>query len=152
MRCWVSITWCLRHVYKPFLLFSSGTRTWKGHKFFMRNWRDWKKWARAWAPALVNHSPLSLPHPQHTNLCMAFSYCAALIFCSPPQELILGKWVDYLGGAWTQGRIDLQKAADCILASLNLSTILLEEKVLYRTLKGSISAMYLEPLKGSIHS
>jgi len=27
-----------------------------------------------------------------------------------------------------------------------------EEKVLYRTLKGSISAMYLEPLKGSIHS
>jgi len=31
-------------------------------------------------------------------------------------------------------------------------TTLLEEKVLYRTLKGSISAMYLEPLKGSIHS
>jgi len=29
---------------------------------------------------------------------------------------------------------------------------LLEEKVLYKTLKGSISAMYLEPLKGSIHS
>jgi len=29
---------------------------------------------------------------------------------------------------------------------------LLEEKVLYRTLKGSISATYLEPLKGSIHS
>jgi len=29
---------------------------------------------------------------------------------------------------------------------------LLEEKVLCRTLKGSISAMYLEPLKGSIHS
>jgi len=29
---------------------------------------------------------------------------------------------------------------------------LLEEKVLYRTLKGSISAKYLEPLKGSIHS
>jgi len=29
---------------------------------------------------------------------------------------------------------------------------LLEETVLYRTLKGSISAMYLEPLKGSIHS
>jgi len=30
----------------------------------------------------------------------------------------------------------------------NLFT-LLEEKVLYRTLKGSISATYLEPLKGS---
>jgi len=29
---------------------------------------------------------------------------------------------------------------------------LLEEKVLYRTLKGSISATYLEPLKCSIHS
>jgi len=29
---------------------------------------------------------------------------------------------------------------------------LLEEKVIYRTLKGSISATYLEPLKGSIHS
>jgi len=29
---------------------------------------------------------------------------------------------------------------------------LLEEKVLYRTLKGFISAMHLEPLKGSIHS
>jgi len=29
---------------------------------------------------------------------------------------------------------------------------LLEEKVLYRTIKGSISATYLEPLKGSIHS
>jgi len=29
---------------------------------------------------------------------------------------------------------------------------LLEEKVLYRILKGSISATYLEPLKGSIHS
>jgi len=29
---------------------------------------------------------------------------------------------------------------------------LLEEMVLYRTLKGSISATYLEPLKGSIHS
>jgi len=29
---------------------------------------------------------------------------------------------------------------------------LLEEKVLYRTLKGSISATYLESLKGSIHS
>jgi len=29
---------------------------------------------------------------------------------------------------------------------------LLEEKVLYRTLKGSISATYLEPPKGSIHS
>jgi len=28
---------------------------------------------------------------------------------------------------------------------------LLEEKVLYRTLKGSISVTYLEPLKGSIH-
>jgi len=27
-----------------------------------------------------------------------------------------------------------------------------EEKVLYRTLKGSISATYLEPLKCSIHS
>jgi len=34
----------------------------------------------------------------------------------------------------------------------HLSTTLLEEKVLYRTLKGSISAMYLEPLKCSIHS
>jgi len=32
------------------------------------------------------------------------------------------------------------------------SLALLEEKVLYRTLKGSISATYLEPLKGSIHS
>jgi len=29
---------------------------------------------------------------------------------------------------------------------------LLEEKVLYRTFKGSISATYLEPLKGSINS
>jgi len=29
---------------------------------------------------------------------------------------------------------------------------LLEEKVLYRTLKGSISATYLEPLKGSIQN
>jgi len=29
---------------------------------------------------------------------------------------------------------------------------LLGEKVLYRFLKGSISATYLEPLKGSIHS
>jgi len=29
---------------------------------------------------------------------------------------------------------------------------LLEEKVLYRTLKDSISATYLEPLKGSIHN
>jgi len=27
-----------------------------------------------------------------------------------------------------------------------------EEKVLYRTLKGSISATYLEPLKGSIQN
>jgi len=35
--------------------------------------------------------------------------------------------------------------------SLKVST-LLEEKVLYRTLKGSISAMYLKPLKGYIHS
>jgi len=35
--------------------------------------------------------------------------------------------------------------------SIYLST-LLEEKVPYRTLKGSISATYLEPLKGSIHS
>jgi len=33
-----------------------------------------------------------------------------------------------------------------------LSYTLLEEKVLYRTLKGSISTTYLEPLKGSIHS
>jgi len=32
------------------------------------------------------------------------------------------------------------------------SHTLLKEKVLYRTLKGSISATYLEPLKGSIHS
>jgi len=31
-------------------------------------------------------------------------------------------------------------------------TTLLEEKVLFRTLKGSISATYLEPLKGYIHS
>jgi len=29
---------------------------------------------------------------------------------------------------------------------------LLEKKVLYRTLKGSSNATYLEPLKGSIHS
>jgi len=29
---------------------------------------------------------------------------------------------------------------------------LLEENVLYRTLKGSISATYLEPLKGSIQN
>jgi len=29
---------------------------------------------------------------------------------------------------------------------------LLEERVLYRTLKGSISATYLEPLKGSIQN
>jgi len=35
--------------------------------------------------------------------------------------------------------------------NVNLST-LLAEKVLYRTLKGSISTTYLEPLKGSIHS
>jgi len=34
----------------------------------------------------------------------------------------------------------------------NKSHTLLEEKVLYRTLKGSISAIYLEPLKGSTHS
>jgi len=33
-----------------------------------------------------------------------------------------------------------------------LYNTLLEEKVLYRTLKGSISATYLEHLKGSIHS
>jgi len=32
------------------------------------------------------------------------------------------------------------------------SPTLLEEKVLYRTLKDSISTTYLEPLKGSIHS
>jgi len=32
------------------------------------------------------------------------------------------------------------------------SNTLLEEKVLYGTLKGSIRATYLEPLKGSIHS
>jgi len=32
------------------------------------------------------------------------------------------------------------------------SSSLLEEKVLYRTLKGSISTTYLEPLKDSIHS
>jgi len=31
------------------------------------------------------------------------------------------------------------------------SYTLLEEKILYRTLKGSISATYLEPQKGSIH-
>jgi len=31
-----------------------------------------------------------------------------------------------------------------------LYATLLEEKVLYRTLKGSISTTYLEPLKGSI--
>jgi len=30
-----------------------------------------------------------------------------------------------------------------------IESALLEEKVLYRTLKGSISATYLEPLKGS---
>jgi len=35
---------------------------------------------------------------------------------------------------------------------LTLLHTLLEEKVLYRTLKGSISARYLEPLKGSVHS
>jgi len=33
-----------------------------------------------------------------------------------------------------------------------MESALLEEKVLYRTFKGSISATYLEPLKGSIHS
>jgi len=35
---------------------------------------------------------------------------------------------------------------------IKCETTLLEEKVLYRTLKGSISATYLEPLKGSMHS
>jgi len=35
---------------------------------------------------------------------------------------------------------------------INYKPTLLEEKVLYRTLKGSISTTYLEPLKGSIHS
>jgi len=35
---------------------------------------------------------------------------------------------------------------------INVNTSLLEEKVLYRTLKGSISAVYLEPLKGSIQN
>jgi len=40
-----------------------------------------------------------------------------------------------------------------IKGSLGIRThTLLEEKVLFRTLKGSISATYLEPLKGSIHS
>jgi len=34
----------------------------------------------------------------------------------------------------------------------NLCPTLLEEKVQYRTLKGSISSTYLEPIKGSIHS
>jgi len=33
-----------------------------------------------------------------------------------------------------------------------ITVTLLEEKVLYRTLKGSISATYLEPLKGSIQN
>jgi len=37
-------------------------------------------------------------------------------------------------------------------SSLDILLTLLEEKFLYRTLKGSISATYLEPLKGSIHS
>jgi len=45
----------------------------------------------------------------------------------------------------------------CHAVQLQIATLLsiitlLEEKVLYRTLKGSISATYLEPLKGSIHS
>jgi len=35
---------------------------------------------------------------------------------------------------------------------LQMLTTLLEEKVLYRTLKGSISTPYLEPLKGSIQN
>jgi len=37
-------------------------------------------------------------------------------------------------------------------ASRQLFCLVLEEKVLYRTLKGSISATYLEPLKGSIQN
>jgi len=35
---------------------------------------------------------------------------------------------------------------------MNDHDTLLEEKVLYRTFKGSISTTYLEPLKGSTHS
>jgi len=39
-----------------------------------------------------------------------------------------------------------------INADNSIYQTLLEDKVLYRTLKGSISATYFEPLKGSIHS
>jgi len=39
-----------------------------------------------------------------------------------------------------------------LLSVGNGYSTLLEEKVLYRTLKGSINATYLEPLKGSINS
>jgi len=38
-------------------------------------------------------------------------------------------------------------SAKCGLNPALLNVTLLEEKVLYRTLKGSISATYLEPLK-----
>jgi len=44
--------------------------------------------------------------------------------------------------------IEKVTSTQCIINNPSL----LEEKVLYRTLKGSISATYLEPLKGSIHS
>jgi len=39
-----------------------------------------------------------------------------------------------------------------LIYTVHYDLTLLEEKVLYRNLKGSISATYLEPLKGSIHS
>jgi len=39
--------------------------------------------------------------------------------------------------------------AQVLLVCCYVVATLLEEKVLYRTLKGSISATYLEPLKGS---
>lgn len=49
------------------LLFSPGTRSWKGHNRFMRSWRDWKKGARAWTWALLYQSPFSKSVHHHLN-------------------------------------------------------------------------------------
>jgi len=60
--------------------------------------------------------------------------------------------LNFPDGHFLKGGCHSSLPSDDVLAPSLRESTLLEEKVLYRTLKGSISTTYLEPLKGSIHS
>jgi len=70
------------------------------------------------------------------------------------QDLIFRFTVNHLADAFIQSHLQMWRAIKPIIGQqyASAATTLLEEKILHRTLKGSISTTYLEPLKSSIHS